>query len=200
MKKLTFYSIACLAVGIILSSCQSNLSITKRHYTNGYYVDFGKSNKSLAENKTPSVPAEVKPVTPVSSVNVIANKPAAQSKSKELNEVSIPATNPSGVSKALKIKKTLGSMPFIGTPEAKKSAVSVNENVANQKLATDSVNKISDDEPARAALSLLWIVIVVILILWLIGILAGGFGLGGFINLLLVIALILLILWLLRVV
>ncbi|HWY38270.1 MAG TPA: DUF5670 family protein [Bacteroidia bacterium] len=39
-----------------------------------------------------------------------------------------------------------------------------------------------------------------ILILWAIGFLAGGFGLGGLINLLLLVALILLILWLLRII
>jgi hypothetical protein len=56
-----------------------------------------------------------------------------------------------------------------------------------------------EDSSEHAALSLLWIVILVILILWLIGILAGGLGLGVLINLLLVIALVLLILWLLRI-
>ncbi|MBK6834313.1 MAG: lmo0937 family membrane protein [Bacteroidetes bacterium] len=49
-------------------------------------------------------------------------------------------------------------------------------------------------------LSLLWIVILVLLILWALGLISGGFGLGGFINILLVIALILLILWLLRII
>jgi len=48
------------------------------------------------------------------------------------------------------------------------------------------------------ALSLLWIVIVVLLILWALGLIAGEFG--GLIHLLLVIALILLILWLLRII
>jgi hypothetical protein len=48
------------------------------------------------------------------------------------------------------------------------------------------------------ALSLLWIVILVVLLLWLLGVIAGGLGLGGLIHILLVIALILLILWLIR--
>jgi hypothetical protein len=55
-------------------------------------------------------------------------------------------------------------------------------------------------QPVEGALSLIWIVILVLLILWALGLLAGGWGLGGLINILLVIALILLILWLLRII
>ena len=52
--------------------------------------------------------------------------------------------------------------------------------------------------PVReGGMSMLWIVIIIVLILWLLGYLVG---LGSFIHLLLVIALILLILWLLRVI
>jgi hypothetical protein len=50
------------------------------------------------------------------------------------------------------------------------------------------------------ARSLFWIVILVLLILWALGIISGSFGLGILFNLLLLIALILLILWLLRIV
>ena len=48
--------------------------------------------------------------------------------------------------------------------------------------------------------SLLWIVVVVLIILWALGIISGSFGLGVLINLLLVIAFVLLILWLLRII
>jgi hypothetical protein len=60
------------------------------------------------------------------------------------------------------------------------------------------VNKlpVADD---RDGLSLFWVVILVIIILWAIGFFAG-WGTGGLINLLLVVALILLILWLLRII
>lgn len=49
-------------------------------------------------------------------------------------------------------------------------------------------------------LSLFWVIILILLIFWAIGLASGGFGMGGLINVLLVIALILLILWLLQVV
>ncbi len=60
--------------------------------------------------------------------------------------------------------------------------------------------KISPPASSDDALSLLWIVIVIILILWLLGYALGGLGLGGAIHILLVIALILLILWLLGII
>jgi hypothetical protein len=52
--------------------------------------------------------------------------------------------------------------------------------------------------PATADLSLLWIVIIILLVLWVLGLISGNFG--GLIHLLLVIALILLILWLLKII
>jgi len=52
--------------------------------------------------------------------------------------------------------------------------------------------------PATADLSLLWIVIIILLVLWALGLISGNFG--GLIHLLLVIALILLILWLLKII
>jgi hypothetical protein len=52
--------------------------------------------------------------------------------------------------------------------------------------------------PASGDLSLLWIVIIILLILWALGLISGNFG--GLVHLLLVIALILLILWLLKII
>jgi hypothetical protein len=64
-----------------------------------------------------------------------------------------------------------------------------------KKVKSKSNAPATDDE-----LSLLWIVILVLLIVWAAGLIGGGWGLGGLINILLVIALVLLILWLLRVI
>ena len=52
--------------------------------------------------------------------------------------------------------------------------------------------------PVTSDLSLLWIIIIILLILWALGLISGNFG--GLIHLLLVIALILLILWLLKII
>ncbi|NNM94984.1 MAG: lmo0937 family membrane protein [Bacteroidia bacterium] len=71
------------------------------------------------------------------------------------------------------------------------------------QTVSSTLNSITDDGDNHSrgdGLSLFWLIILIILIVWAIGLLAGGFGLGGLINILLVIALILLILWLLRIV
>jgi hypothetical protein len=60
------------------------------------------------------------------------------------------------------------------------------------------VNSSLFSPPVTSDLSLLWIVIIILLVLWALGLIAGNFG--GLIHLLLVIALILLILWLLRII
>jgi hypothetical protein len=60
------------------------------------------------------------------------------------------------------------------------------------------VNSSLFSSPVTSDLSLLWIVIIILLVLWALGLIAGNFG--GLIHLLLVIALILLILWLLRII
>ena len=56
---------------------------------------------------------------------------------------------------------------------------------------------VNSQQTERDGLSLFWIIILVILILWALGF---GFGVGDIIHVLLVIALVLLILWLLRIV
>ena len=68
----------------------------------------------------------------------------------------------------------------------------------NTELA--HTKKVVDETVAGDVLSLFWIVILILVITWLVALLTGGWGLGGFIYLLLVIALILLILWLLRII
>ncbi|MCC6372390.1 MAG: hypothetical protein IT236_15405, partial [Bacteroidia bacterium] len=60
----------------------------------------------------------------------------------------------------------------------------------------NSIGKSEDNEER----SLFWVVVLVLVVLWALGLISGGLGLGILINLLLVIALVLLILWLLRIV
>jgi hypothetical protein len=77
------------------------------------------------------------------------------------------------------------------------------ENTSLKSINQASKIKLLKPVPPRsnnAALSLIWIVILVLIILWILGLISGGWGMGAFINVLLVIALILLILWLLRII
>src|SRR3990167_5281695 len=79
---------------------------------------------------------------------------------------------------------------------------------SSTRLAEKMKMRVSDDQSAQSGsavhdgdgLSLFGIIILIILILWLVGAISGGWGLGGLIHILLVIALILLILWLLRII
>src|SRR6185312_9721473 len=177
-----------------LSSCSSNVSIVKRHYRGGYYVDYSK--------KAPSV-------------NYVTAKPERKPVVTSLLSPELPGIPEQYVATNNQINSTL-----IDVPANKKVPFKSKHSVANAKqLLTQPFAVAKNATPAiqntpvfayegsagydggeRAALSLLWIVIIVILILWLIGIIAGGWGLGGLINLLLIIAIILLVLWLLRII
>ncbi|HWY98329.1 MAG TPA: DUF5670 family protein [Bacteroidia bacterium] len=197
MKNLIKYASVSLVAAILLSSCGSNFSITKRHYTNGYYIDYTKNNKGVISNPIENI-AQVNTPAP----SVVAPAPAkganvaqAQAQNNDQNNQVVTSNNNK---KQIKANLRVITKPvqvnkagvFSSIPKKDKHTLFESPNISNS---------ISDHDEGSAALSLLWLVIVIILILWLIGILAGGFGLGGLINLLLLIALILLILWLLRI-
>src|ERR1700739_4790276 len=197
MKKLLTICSICITASMLFSSCGSNFSIMKRHYTSGYYIDYTSNNKAL----TPKTEDRIaQPATETQANAVSADKQS------NLQANSISANNEKGPALLANDKKVLAKTNLHITTrntQANKPGVEESPFWVNNKAVSESpaaLSSISDhDNGERAALSLLWLVIVIILILWLIGILAGGFGLGGLINLLLLIALILFILWLLRV-
>lgn len=197
MKKLFTISINCIIVCMLFSSCASNLSIVKRHYRPGYYIDY--------RHRAPSVEYAAQKTAPVQKIAVA---PLAE---RTLPALPTPegAFNPdmnrsSGLIAVPAEEKTTYKRPVFNIKQALLNPVSIAKTETSSLQSRSSLYQgaaaYDDDRAAGAALSLLWIVIVVILILWLIGILSGDFGLGGLINLLLVIALILLILWLLRII
>jgi uncharacterized membrane protein YqaE (UPF0057 family) len=53
MKKHSLFFVLLILSGLLLSSCGrlQNMSVTKRHYRSGYYVDFGSRNKDEPEIK-----------------------------------------------------------------------------------------------------------------------------------------------------
>jgi hypothetical protein len=191
MKKLVTFSTLCILAGLLLSSCSSNLTIAKRHYRGGYYVDYTK--------KAPSVNyASAKPerkATPVSlSSHELPGIPkqyatADNQISTTLKDVPADKKAPLRARHSVANTKQVLSQPFTVTKSAS-PAVQQNTPVFAYE------GNAGYDDGAGAALSLLWIVVIVVLILWLLGLVAG---VGPLINLLLIIALILLILWLLRI-
>ncbi len=199
MKKLFKLGTTLLSITILLSSCGSSFTVMKRHYNSGYYVDYTESHKEItpkAEGRIPQ-PASVSSISvadaPVKQTGTSLN--SAQSVKEESRAISPNQRKESFKTNLVAISK-LSHITKLGIIDAPNS-----ENKQPLFQSPTISNAISDDGGGeRAALSLLWLVIVIVLILWLIGILAGGFGLGGLINLLLLVALILLILWLLRVI
>jgi len=187
MKKINILNTIAVVAILLFSACNSNSSLTKRHYSKGYHFSHSSGKHSVAKASDKKAPLKttdivVKPIeknettiAPINPINndLIVSNEINYNKSNAKKNVTkivkrIPAINE--VAPVIKVKKAIFERP---SPAA----------------ASDS-----------AGLSLLWIVIVVLLVLWALGLLAGGFGLGGFINILLVIALILLILWLLRII
>ncbi len=193
MKNLIKFSAILLTASAFFSSCSSNLAITKRHYTSGFYVDYSKGNKTIAPNKA-TLPTAAAPII---AVPVVTNNPVANSKELVKN------TSPLAIVNIKKMLPKIHVLPVAKQANATSSGSTITPASESSPIVSESPKMntgISDDGGEHAALSLLWLVIVIILILWLVGLLAGGFGLGGLINLLLVVALILLVLWLLRII
>jgi len=183
MKKLITFSTICLIASLLLSSCKT-ATLAKRHYTKGYYLAHtkGKTQGSAASKEEKKIQPEIKKNLYTQSA------PAGQNI--EVNPVQIAA-------------KTENANPFSApAPKVETAAKHTVLNIETPAYqAKKQVSRILNQSHSREdGLSLFWIIILILLILWAIGFLAGGLGLGGLFNLVLLIALILLILWLLRVI
>jgi hypothetical protein len=198
MKNLIKLSLVFISVSTLFSSCESNLSLTKRHYTSGYYVDYSKNTKTTTPKANETASQTRLPAA--TTVTNISSKQNEASKS----SVSLAATKVSSMLTTTKNMLPKTNLRPIAKQNSTSGFITINSpSKEANPILTESptiTNQVTDGGGERAALSLLWLVIVIILVLWLIGLLAGGFGLGAFINLLLLIALILLILWLCRII
>lgn len=205
MKKIiTFLSILLLAI-LLLPSC--GVTLVKRQHSAGYYVNTNprhpaiKSDKSQLRlekptnetAKTPTEPEGVKssfvtvaeqPSVPVISDDASTIQPPVLTTEQEITPTELPTDQTKKGKKVVPlIEKVSDRIPLV-----KKMNSKLNKTKAAQRASSGE------------GLSLIWIVILVLLILWAAGLLSGGWGLGGLIYILLVIALILLILWLLRII
>jgi len=204
-----YFSFIAAAFGIIflVASCGSSLTITKRHYNKGYYISFNKGKHS--DNST----TEDQIKDDIAQDIVVKNESEKHSEftvseddtNNDFEEIN-PEENDDAVASDNSDQKAVGKVP-LNSSEKKQSLFSERKeskllkhfspskikNTLSDQSSVSSPNAHTDD-----GLSLLWIVILVVLILWLLGFLYGSFG--GLIHLLLVIALILLILWLLGII
>ncbi|MES2681149.1 MAG: DUF5670 family protein [Bacteroidota bacterium] len=193
-KSITPYILLCIIIAVLVSSCGSSTSLTKRRYTKGYYVSHSPA-RHTTKSKTENT-AVAKATQPV----LVTPKTESQPATADLKTFSkspapvITANKATGSHKVKKpaVAKTNSDPDLINNTSrpaellVKKPFKAIN-GLALQKSADD------DDD----GLSLLWIIIVVLLVLFFLGLI--GDILGPLIYILLVVAVVLLILWLLRV-
>lgn len=205
MKNTITLLVAVLLIGSGLSSCGTTL--VKRQHGSGYYVNKNpriptaesersdnkhiKPRSTKAENATPEIdPASGEQLALVRTSN----------ESESLLAPNVPS-NGTLDETALKSDRSAS----VGTDQVQTAKPSLYEWASNTRLSP-KMNFASVDQQSNSArnsedgLSLFGIIILILIILWLVAVLSGGWGLGGFINILLIIALILLILWLLRII
>ncbi len=193
MKKIIKYSSICLVISLLLTSCNSKFSLTKRHYNKGYYFAHAKNTTSnsldVKSKKIEQIPV-VKSVEPKKALNILSEQITT-------NVVTPKKIEPSNLVITASNQKNKTFAKSHNTVNTKSSTI-FHQRILLEKHIADS-KKLNRARSNDDGYSLLWIIILVLLILWAIGLLGGGFGLGGLIYVLLVIALILLILWLLRI-
>jgi hypothetical protein len=187
MKKNIYFICTFALLVFILSSCSKRETLIKRHYTKGYYhhrldakpdVAIKKNSpaRSLAIKKEDAYLKPVEKTKAIEPVDLVAENTVKKERTAETNKVAIN-------------KKYNASKP-ISFADPKKQ----------MDLLSDAIKIGTAQDVARDALSLLWILILALLIVYIVGLLLDSFGLGWAFHILGVIILVLLILWLLRII
>jgi len=203
MKRLGHSLFLLTIASLLLDSCSTQLttaSITKRHYRSGYFVDMGN-----AKHKTESIALKTIPVTTESAV--IEKSPGTQITSANNISENTPFTtvSSSGSNAISKTKKDISKELTASTQkhtETSNLKQFITPNTLQEIKNIKAISKYikSENKGHKNNHSLLWTIVVILLLLWIISYLMGGWGLGGILNLLLVIALILIILSLLGII
>jgi cobalamin biosynthesis Mg chelatase CobN len=207
MKRIITLITLVLFTGLLLPSC--GVTIQKRQHNKGYYVSTNNRIPAAKDNKR-----EIRPETTQSTATaqVPEEQPQARTESEQVLAETV-------VNRSTAEERTMTSQeaPAVLTTDAttpatrpatlqhteKTSFAQKVEKMAERTPLAKKLNTQKMKSSARGSsegLSLFWIVILILLILWALGVIGGGWGLGGLIYILLVLALILLILWLLRVI
>ncbi|MGZ3862262.1 MAG: hypothetical protein ACXVPN_12110 [Bacteroidia bacterium] len=189
MKKIILFITSFSLLSILFTGCKSNMFV-KRHYNDGYYI---------AKSERPHTPRTNSAIHASSGKPQRSAYPAKQQLSRPENTAQAGAL-PAPYSVSADVKPALGK-PVSLTKETTSALKKIKAYTLKMPEIKKTVLKPAkpSGDAARDGLSLFWIVILAILILWAIAFIAGGFGLGDLIHVLLIIALVLLILWLLRI-
>lgn len=198
MKKLITLSIIFVLTSIVLISCKSS-SVMKRRYNKGYYVHHNSGHGDAKPAKQQSTNLVMKsPVVTEKLAEAQQAKTRSESSSAitaAVEQPAVAANHPANravkeSAPASSNKLTKGSVKVLPTAFSHKKQLQLIKDLKQKALSGDS----ADD-----ALSLLWILILVLLIIYLLGFAFDDYGVGAAIHLLALIIVILLILWLLRI-
>jgi len=198
--------IILLAPACFFFSCNNStgISLTKRHYRNGYNVEIARKIKNdklgivanectITDKQTVEQPeyasVHVSDKRDLNNNHFSFNSGIKKTDTKvHLKNMDQKSKNSSPSNKkATKILtntgKYLSKIPFVSKSILPKI-----------KVSNHPITDVNDGG------NLIWTVIGVLLVLWLLSLLTGGWGLGGFLYLFLVVALVLILLRLLRVI
>jgi hypothetical protein len=178
------YLILGLITGLLLSSCTG--SLVKRKYNKGYYLSH--SHKLTQPKEQTPLAVMEKP----RSIPELKESAIAPELKTAPEEEMVFASAPDA-----KADKVTGTKE---TPKLTRAAFRTIETIAPKKWSQELKAKEPQAGLVAATLSLFWIVLVVILVIYLLGLAFDTFGIGNLFHLLAVIFLVLLILWLLGVV
>jgi hypothetical protein len=197
MKNLVQLLAVILLAAFVLPSCNSSLSITKRRYNKGYFVHHNGGSHHLKRSASSAVAAAAS--TREAAKQQPATKPAEVFHATDF--VKVPAQAEPAVRKNDILTASAHSAKSLSKAEKKDlRAQAVELAVKHPVKAIKKVGQLSKDATGDKALSMLWVLIVVILVIYLIGLLLGWAGDNQLFHLLGLIALVLLILWLLRII
>ncbi len=189
MKNLLQIIFISIITSLLFSACGKQMSITKRKYNKGYYVSHTNKKQGL-KSQTGIASVKAESLQPIHTK--LTEQPAGQ---KEVQLTALAPTPPEIVADS---KENAGAINKIARKNYYK-VKPLEKLLPSQVYTSELKRKMNSTATSEDALSLLWIIIVVLLILYLIGLLAGGWGLGWAIHILVIVAVVLLILWLLRI-
>ncbi len=183
-SKIYYFPILLLICSLTSCDKSTGFSIAKRHYRDGFHIEY-LSKKPLEKKANNDI---------TSYLNYKEENTSFETKENFLlkeppKEILQPKKETSRINEKNKISKKLTEqlpnliLPVKSTSISKLKSTSVPKNITSSQDTGDSV---------------VWTLISIFLVLWLISLLTGGWGLGGLIYIFLVIALILLLLKLLH--
>lgn len=197
MKKTILLISSCIIAAIIFSSCgTTGVSLTKRHYRSGYNLEI-----SSAQTKTDSKAEKNNEAQTLNTTAETVNETTA-----ETIYASIDATNENSYVKhktfSFNQKEVVpvesGNMGNVSTKKERKKTSLL---VAKASHIKGTINRAFKPALAEHDLGgLIWTLAGILLVLWLVSLLTGGWGLGGFLHIFLVVALILILLRLIHVI